>query len=214
MPTFSTNSHRPRKKSRVSSFRPRIPQVAIHSPLSTLHIIAALLFTAFPKTRYDAVREHSPFAVATAEAPPVAPQASFASNWFVSGIGRLGDEDFVTIKSRDLSTEFSLFGREADSATGVAVASVNWTDEVGKSTVILRKGTETAKLEFNEAEVHATPAGNPQAKPGAPAPNAMNPPRTPPNMNGAPRPPNVPANPAMSGAPPVHRRAQVIQPPQ
>ena len=170
---------------------------------------------AFPKERYNAVREHSPFAVATAEAPPVAPQASFAANWFVSGIARIGDDDFVTIKSRDLATQFSLFSHEMDSASGVSVASVNWTDVVGKSTVILRKGTETAKLEFNEAEVHAAPQA--QTKAGSPAPNAPNVPNTPANMNGVPRPPNAPPSPmvpAGGAQPPVHRRAQVIQPPQ
>ncbi len=59
----------------------------------------------------------------------------------------------MTIKSRDLAVQFSLFARETDRVTGVSLASVNWSDHVGKSTVILRKGTETARLEFNEAEV-------------------------------------------------------------
>jgi len=39
-----------------------------------------------------------PFAVATPVAPAAEPQASFAANWFVSGIARIGDQDFVTIK--------------------------------------------------------------------------------------------------------------------
>ncbi len=124
-----------------------------------------------PAERYAAMAGNSPFALATAVAPPEAPQASFAANWYVSGIGRHGDTDFVTIKSRDGSQQFSLFGREPQN--GVTVASVEWSETVGKSTVILQKGTETAKLGFNEAELRgpaagAAPAGAPGAQPGRP----------------------------------------------
>jgi hypothetical protein len=177
----------------------------------------------FASNRYQSVRDHSPFAVATAEAPPPAPQASFAANLFVSGLGRWGDDDFVTIKSRDAGTQFSLFGHETDPSTGISVASVNWTDVVGKSTVILKKGTETAKLEFNEMDVHGAPAANPQNRPGAPVSNGNGPRpmQSPANMTGLPAVPAIPTNPVMNngrpmpnGAPGVHRRTQVIQPPQ
>jgi hypothetical protein len=177
---------------------------------------------AFPKDRYDQLREHSPFSLATVPAPAAAPGPSFADNWFVSGIARIGDDDFVTIKSRDLSKQFSLFANETDRETGVSVASVNWSDTVGKSTVILRKGTETAKLEFNEAEIHTTPqAANPIAPPGGiPSANIPGGPRPPLPQPGSPQGlpmPNVnPAAARMRGAatPPVRRRSQVIQPPQ
>jgi hypothetical protein len=121
------------------------------------------------KARYEALRAHSPFSLATEAPPAPAPQASFAANWFVSGIGRIGDADYVTIKSRDQSQEFSLYGREIN-VNSVALVSVTWSDNVGKSTVILRKGTETARLEFNEAELRAVPP--PPA--GAAAPVAAN----------------------------------------
>ncbi len=176
----------------------------------------------FPKARYEPLRRESPFALASPQATPTPPQASFASNWFVSGIARIGDEDFVTIKSRDLSTQFSLFGR-GDAVNGVGLASVTWSEAVGKSTVILRKGTETAKLEFNEAELHATPP--PAAKP--PAAGGVTPPNN--AAAGGPRPPIPPApnvplptnpgqpnpqNPNPAAAAAVHRRTQVILPPQ
>jgi hypothetical protein len=38
------------------------------------------------------------------------------------------------------------------------LVKVTWSDSVGKSTVTLCKGTETATVEFNEAEVHGVPA--------------------------------------------------------
>src|SRR5258708_5891960 len=68
--------------------------------------------TQLPMDRYATMAERSPFALSTAPAPVAAPQASFAANWYVSGIARVGDADFVTIKSRDLSTQFSLFAHE------------------------------------------------------------------------------------------------------
>ena len=179
---------------------------------------------AHPKSRYEALQKKSPFSLASATPPPSAPQASFAANWFISGIGRIGGQDFVTIKSRDLSKQFSLYGN-SEAVEGVALASVTWSDSVGKSTVILRKGTETAKLEFNEAELHAqapTPAGKPPT--GTAAPSAAGGPR-PGTPQGVP-PPAMPAglpNPTMQPqrapnapavAPPIHRRTQVILPPQ
>jgi len=216
-----THPDRSLKKPFVRSLRLRTPVVA-------LHVLICCCFAAgraedavpkaFPKGRYDPVRDHSPFAVATAEAPPVAAAPTFAANWYVSGIARIGDDNFVTIKARDLSTEFSLFSGDAPRMDGVCVASVNWSDSVGKSTVILRKGTETAKLEFNEADVHAAPQVQNKAGPQNPnAPNAPNAARTPANMNGVPRPPTAQPNPAApmgAVAQPVHRRTQVIQPPQ
>jgi hypothetical protein len=125
------------------------------------HAISAFAEDAIPtplqKERYASLLGHSPFAVATATGAPPAVQASFATNWYVSGVARIGEDYFVSIKSRDLSSEFSLFGAEA--VDGVMLASVNWSDEVGQSTVILRKGTETARLEFNEEQMRAPPAG-------------------------------------------------------
>ena len=180
----------------------------------------AALPPAISKARYDGLRQNCPFSVASATPAPAAPQASFAANWFVSGIGRIGEEYFVTIKSRDLSQQFSLYGTH-EVVDGVELASVTWSDSVGKSSVILRKGTETAKLEFNEAELHAAPP--PAAKP--PTGTA------PPNAAGGPRPGGTPGIPPIplptgvphpvvqqpntsGGAPQVHRRTQVILPPQ
>ncbi|HSI13591.1 MAG TPA: hypothetical protein VK961_16215 [Chthoniobacter sp.] len=161
--------------------------------------------TAFDKSRYESLRTKSPFAVATAVVAPT-PQASFAANWFITGVARIGDNNFVTIKSRDLATQFSLYGDEP--FNGVTLASVNWSDTIGKSTVILRKGTETARLEFNEAQLRATastaaaastaPAGGkpPDTNGVAPAPHPLGV-----NMAAANNTPNAP-----NGATAVPRR--------
>ena len=142
---------------------------------STVSLVAILLAAApvlagdraipdpWPADRYAAMAQASPFALATPAAPVAAQQASFAANWFVGGLGRLGDVDYVTIKSRDLTSQFSLYGHEP-AKDGTVLAEVKWSDELGKSTVTLRKGNETALLEFNEADLRG-PA--PAAAPGA-----------------------------------------------
>ena len=183
---------------------------------------------AFPQGRYEPLRAHSPFSLATVQALVAPAGPGFADNWYVSGIARIGDDDFVTIKSRDLSKQFSLYANETDHETQVSLASVNWSDTVGKSTVILRKGTETAKLEFNEAEIHAAPqaAGpkgatrrrawrepprrsegslfpQPLPQPGAPRSSPCQMRIQPPRRMGGPAPTQ-----------PTHHRSQVIQPPQ
>jgi hypothetical protein len=104
-----------------------------------------------PPDCYAALANKSPFALATIPALQTASEASFAVNWFVSGIARVGNQDFVTIKSRDAALQFSLFGREPNPQTGVSLAEVNWSETLGKATVVLQGGAETARLEFNEA---------------------------------------------------------------
>lgn len=160
---------------------------------------------AHPAGRYSTMVEKSPFALATAAAPVAEPQASFAANWYVHGIARVGDTDFVTIKSRDATQIFSLIGREPQN--GVSVASIEWSETIGKSKVILQKGTETAKLEFNEAELRGpAPGTNPPnvaaTKPGQPSvPNNPGVVVTPPGSNNAPR-PGFPSRPPYPGGMP------------
>jgi hypothetical protein len=112
---------------------------------------------AFDKSRYAGLHTHSPFALATNAAATAAPQPSFAANWYVTGIGRIGGHYFVTIKSRDQTMSFSLYAEEPDRATGTMLAGVEWSDKTGKSKVKLSKGGEVATLEFNEAEVRSKP---------------------------------------------------------
>ncbi len=171
--------------------------------------------SALPADRYSAMGANCPFATATPTVAPSQPQASFAANWFISGIARIGDSDFVTVKARDLSTQFSLFGNEPNSENGVILASVNWSETIGKSTVVLRKGTETAKLEFNEAQIHSAPQAAPEpGKPGAPKPagGGAAPPGTPLQAPGAPTPNATGVVPPNS--PPLRRRVLPIPSPR
>ena len=145
-------------------------------PLLTLLACQALAVdstvpTAFPAERYATISEKSPFALATpAVAPPPPPQASFAANWYLTAVGRDAQGlDFVTIKAQDGSVHFSLSGRDEDRDTHVSLASVDWSDTFRKSTAIIKKGTETAKLIFSQEE--AGPAAQPGTRgvrPGTP----------------------------------------------
>lgn len=122
---------------------------------------------AFTAERYEKMQ--SPFALATPVVPVAAPQASFAANWYLTGVGR--DEqgnDFITITNQDRSVSFSLSGREVHPETGVSLASVSWNDGYKKTTADIKKGTETATLVFNQTDVVATPLQLPGARPGGP----------------------------------------------
>jgi hypothetical protein len=140
-------------------------RVSFASPLTVVLVTRVLLLyaclaaenpipAALDAQRYTHLSAHCPFALATATVPASPAQPSFAANWYVSGIARIDNVDFVTIKSRDLSTQFSLFGQETDAKNQVTLVTVEWVEGIGKSKVIVRKGGETATLEFNEAEVH------------------------------------------------------------
>lgn len=113
-------------------------------------------FAPIPEERYASMLARSPFALASPAPASAPPAASFATNWYIVGLGQLGGENFVTIKSRDLKVQFSIFGQE--SWQGVTLVSVNWSEATGKSTAILSRGAEVAKLEFNEAEMRTSTA--------------------------------------------------------
>lgn len=111
-----------------------------------------------PLNRYDAMREQSPFALATVVEPPKAPTESFAANWELTGLAKLRDgqgleRDFVTIRSRDKRVSFSLFGDEPSTdpdARGITIAAVDRSPATRKSKVTLKRGVETAVVEFGQ----------------------------------------------------------------
>jgi len=154
-----------------------------------------VLPTAFPADRYAAGLERSPFKLATPLAPPPPPpSASFAANWFLTAVAKDPEgRDFVTIKAQDGSVHFSIGSGETD-ASGVSLASVDWSETMGKSTAIIKKGAETAKLIFSQTEMTLAP----------PAPGGRGGPR-PGLLPGVPPPPvtisAVPAAPVVSGGP-------------
>jgi hypothetical protein len=152
----------------------------------------------FPEARYTDMSTHSPFAVATAAAAPsAAPTPGFAAQLYADGVARIGEIDYVAIKSRDPDQQAPLFlpvgGTSAD---GLVVERVNWSNEIGKSTVDVSKGGEKATLEFDEQTMKTVA----QAQPG-------------PGQPGMVRLPTLPRNFPMQNGPPTFNRFYPQPPP-
>jgi hypothetical protein len=123
----------------------------------------------------------SPFAVASAAATPAAaPTPGFASQLYVDGIAHEGSTDFVAIKTRapeEGKPAVVVVEVGKSTADGIKVESVNWSDEMGKSTVDVSKGGEKATLLFDEAQIaqagSAVAPQGPAVAPGTQPPNVQ-----------------------------------------
>ena len=130
----------------------------------------------FPPDRYEQLVKKSPFALATAVVPVVA-TPGFAANLYVTGIAKIGGSDFVSISSRDQQSKFSLMAGETGK-DDISVVSIDWSDQVGKSKVTVKKGNEFAVLEFDQALLQGPIQASPQVpmpmpvagQPGMPQP--------------------------------------------
>jgi hypothetical protein len=120
---------------------------------------------ALPVSRFENLIQRSPFAPAT---PPVAPvvTANFAASLYVSSIAAIGDKYLVTISSREKPNKIFLATGE-EGSDGLTLLSVQYSDESGKSKAVVKKGDETATLEFDQAAIQQATA---QAAAQAPAP--------------------------------------------
>jgi hypothetical protein len=134
--------------------------------------------TPFPEARYREMKSRSPFAVATAtavEAPAATP--GFAAQLYVDGLAEAGGVDYVAIKSRDSAKPETLFvevGRSTQD--GIKVEKVQWSDEAGKSTVLVSKEGEKATLEFDEQTVKTSAIAAGPGEPPVPGPGPGFPP--------------------------------------
>jgi len=192
-----------------------------------------------PPNRYDAMKQESPFVLATVVEAPKPAAESFTANWELTGAGTLQDgRDYVSIRSRDRRIAFTLAGNEVSNdpdAQGVSLASINWAQGWRKSTATLKKGTEFGKVEYSpEAATPQQPpvgnagqprtAGMPGVLPGAyPQPGVnqvgvnrgpgvrpgVNPNLVVPNPNGSLPSANIIQPPNQNGAPPT-RKLRVI----
>ena len=127
----------------------------------------------FSLSRYQAMIDKSPFALATAppvEAPP-APTAVFTQDLYVTGIAKVGGNDFVSIGYKgDPTKRFSLQAGQPG-PDGITLASVAWSQEPCKSKATLKKGTEFGTIGFDEAAMAASAAAAPaQPQPFQPPP--------------------------------------------
>ena len=114
--------------------------------------------TPFPEVRYRQMSLKSPFAVASASGTATAaPTPGFAAQLYVDGVAHVGKTDFVAIKSREAPepNKPSVIFLEVGGTTpdGMRIDGVKWSDEMGKSTVDVSKGGETATLVFDQAQM-------------------------------------------------------------
>ncbi len=137
-----------------------------------------------PFDRYTAMMNKSPFAVATAVAPP-APTANFAKDLYVANAARLPDGDMATIQSAIDRNMKEYLTTKGPNEHGYAISNIEWSDKPGQTTVTISKDGQFAPLNFNQALMAAglpqtsAPPGNGMVpgQPAVPAPSYIPPPR-------------------------------------
>ena len=141
--------------------------------------------------RYQAMMDHSPFAIATAVAPP--PSApNFAKDLYIANAARSKDGDMVTIAS-SADKNFKKYLTTKEPEDGYSISSIEWSDKIGATKVTITKDGQFATLSFNEALLRQPlPQGQTQ-----PPPVVMQQPQPQINTQGftpaAPQLPNAPA---------------------
>lgn len=120
----------------------------------------------FPEERYQEMDERSPFGLATPVAAPVVPDKSFADGWYLAGVAQVDGKDYVSVRSRDLSVQFALYGDERND-NGVKLQNVEWSPTFGRTSATIEKDGQFAKIELlNQTEMTAAGAAG-AVNPGA-----------------------------------------------
>lgn len=118
--------------------------------------------------RYQPMSDHSPFAVATAVAPP-AETPNFAKDLYVANAMHSKEADLVTVAS-STDRNFKKYLTTAMAVDGYTIVSIDWSEKVGATKVTVSKDGQTATIGFNEALLRA-PGG--AAPPGQPPPGKV-----------------------------------------
>jgi hypothetical protein len=125
-------------------------------------------------SRYETILQHSPFAVASAVAPPAA-TPNFAKDLYVANAGHSPDGDMVTIASTS-DKNFKEYLTTKGPVDGYSIANIEWSEKVGATKVTISKDGQFATLGFNEAllsqqinpNVNVPGQAQPPPQPGAP----------------------------------------------
>jgi hypothetical protein len=127
--------------------------------------------------RYSKMVEHSPFAIATAVAPPSA-TPDFAKDLYVANAARSPEGDLVTLASSS-DHNFKKYLSTKEPVDGYSIANIEWSDRVGATKVTISKDGNFATITFNQALLsqtapNAAPASRalPPPMPSLPVPNA------------------------------------------
>jgi hypothetical protein len=99
--------------------------------------------------RYQQMLDRSPFAVATAVAPP-ATAPDFAKDLYIANAAHSPDGDLITLAS-NADKNFKKYLTTSGTVDGFGVSNVEWSDRVGETKVTITKDGQFATLGFNQA---------------------------------------------------------------
>lgn len=127
-------------------------------------------------TRYEAMMNRSPFAVATAAAVPAA-TPNFAKDLYIANAAQTPNGDLVTLAS-STDKNFKKYLSTRETVDGFSIPSIEWSERVGATKVTINKDGQFATLTFNQALL-SQPVAN-QPVPQQPPPNQLVPQGVPP----------------------------------
>ncbi len=114
--------------------------------------------------RYEGMMNKSPFAVATAVAPP--PQApNFAKDLYIANAAKLSDEGVVTLNSSTDKNLKEYLTTKSANKSGYSISNIEWSDHVGATKVTIAKDGQFATLTFNQALITQPVANAPMPQP-------------------------------------------------
>jgi hypothetical protein len=110
--------------------------------------------------RYTRMLDQSPFAIATAPALPEA-TPDFSRDLYIANAARSPEGDMVTIMSSS-DRNFKKYLTTREPVDGYSIASIEWSEDVGKTKVTISKDGKFATLTFNQSLLsQAASAGRP-----------------------------------------------------
>jgi hypothetical protein len=115
----------------------------------------------FPASRYAPLIAASPFALDTrAIAPPVDEPNPFA-DFVIVTLAQIhdpatGTHDIVTIRSRKEPPTFWTLEGKTPNCEGIQVTRIDWSERVGETKVVIKKGAQMGTVEFDKAAMHPT----------------------------------------------------------
>ncbi len=119
-----------------------------------------VLPTRFNFDRYTRMVDQSPFAIATAAALPEA-TPGFARDLYIANTARSPESDMATIMSSS-DRNFKKYLTTREPVDGYSIASIEWSEDVGKTKVTISKDGKFATLTFNQSLLsQAASAGRP-----------------------------------------------------
>src|SRR6059036_1865254 len=127
--------------------------------------------------RYSKMVEHSPFAIATAVAPPAA-TPDFAKDLYIANAARSSEGDMVTLAS-SADHNFKKYLNTREPVDGYSIANIEWSDRVGATKVTISKDGNFATITFNQALLSQSPPNVPSQPNVAGRPAPMVPPSAP-----------------------------------